>query len=113
MIHLDAGQLRTAVRVLMPTKIKTSAGFTETQMTDALGYDLYCQWVNVHGSEVLQAEQLGLRQKARLRCRYHAAITPTCIVRRGTADWEIISVDNVDERGHWMEITVARKAEAV
>lgn len=113
MIHLDAGKLRTAVRVLRPTKVKNSAGFSETQYADALGFDLYCQWVNAHGSEVLQAEQLGLQQKARLRCRYYTAIAPACIVRRGGADWDIISVDNVDEVGHWMEITVARKVETI
>ena len=48
-----------------------------------------------------------------VRCRYDSRITPTCLVRRGGEAWEIISIDNVDERGQWMELTVARMEDAV
>ena len=113
MIHLDAGQLRTPVTVLSVTKTKNANGFTETATADALGYTLYVQWRNAHGTEVLQAQELGLRDKATLRCRYDSRITPTCIVRKGGEDWEIVSIDNVDERGHWMELTVARLEDAI
>lgn len=113
MIHLDSGQLRTPVTVLAVTKAKNAAGFIETTTADALGFTLYVQWKNAHGTEVLQAQELGLRDKATLRCRYDARITPTCIVRKGGEEWEIISIDNVDERGHWMELTVTRTEDAV
>ena len=59
MIHLDAGQLRTPVTVLSVTKTKNANGFTETATADALGYTLYVQWRNAHGTEVLQAQELG------------------------------------------------------
>lgn len=113
MIHLDAGQLRTPVTVLTVTKTKNANGFNETSTADALGHTLYVQWKNAHGPEVLQAQELGLRDKATLRCRYDVRITPTCIVRKGGEDWEIVSIDNVDERGHWMELTVTRLEAAV
>lgn len=113
MIHLDAGQLRTPVTVISVTMTKNANGFNVPTEADALGYTLYVQWRNAHGTEVLQAQELGLRDKATLRCRYDSRITPTCIVRKGGEDWEIISIDNVDERGQWMELTVARLENAV
>ena len=113
MFNLDAGQLRTPVQVLAVTKVKNERGFTEVTTAEALGYPLYTQWKNAHGTEVLQAQELGLRAKATLRCRYDARITPTCIVRKGGEDWEIISVDNVEERRQWMELTVARMEDAI
>ena len=113
MIHVDAGQLRTPVTVIAVTMTKNANGFNVPAETDALGYTLYVQWRNAHGAEVLQAQELGLRDKATLRCRYDARITPTCLVRRGGEDWEIVSIDNVDERGQWMELTVSRMEDAV
>ena len=113
MIHVDAGQLRTPVTVISVTMTKNANGFNEPTETDALGYALYVQWRNAHGTEVLQAQELGLRDKATLRCRYDARIKPSCIVRRGGEDWEVISVDNVDERGQWMELTVTRMEDAL
>ena len=110
---LDAGALRTPVTVLAPTKTKNAAGFTEAALTDALGYTLYVQWKNAHGSEVLEHRELGLRDRATLRCRYDARIAPTCLIRKGGEDWEIVSIDNIGERGTWLELQVERKEAAV
>lgn len=112
MIHVDAGQLRTPVTVIAVTMTKNANGFNVPAETDALGYTLYVQWKNAHGTEVLQAQELGLRDRATLRCRADARIKPSCIVRRDGVDWEIVSVDNVDERGQWMELTVMRMENA-
>ena len=57
MFNLDAGQLRTPVQVLAVTKVKNERGFTEVTTADALGYPLYTQWKNAHGTEVLQAQE--------------------------------------------------------
>lgn len=110
---IDAGKLRTPVTVIAVTKVKNASGFTETLRGDALGYTLYVQWKNAHGSEVLQAQQLGLRDRATLRCRYDRRITPACLIRKDGEDWEIISIDDIEERGTWMEIQVQRMEEAI
>jgi len=110
---IDAGRLRTRVTVIGVTKVKNAAGFTEELTGDALGYPLYVEWRNAHGAEVLTQRELGLRDRATLRCRYDARITPACRIRKDGEDWEIVSVDKIEDRGTWMELQAERMEAAV
>ena len=51
MIHLDAGQLRTPVRVLHSSVTYTD-GFSTVETSDALGFPLYVQWIEAHGRDM-------------------------------------------------------------
>lgn len=75
---------------------------------------VHCKWVNAHGSEVFSSMQLQLREPATLTMRYSPRIDSTLLVyRRGDPrPYEIISVDNVEDRGKWLEIKVQRKGAA-
>ena len=122
---IDAGRLRTKVTVIGVTKVKNAAGYTEELTGDALGYPLYVEWRNAHGAEVLTQQELGLRDRATLRCRFDPRITPTCRIRKSRPtkpeeseqdaweDWEIVSIDNIEDRGTGMEIQVERMEAAV
>ena len=78
------------------------------------GKAIRCKWVNAHGSEVFVALQQLLREPATITCRYSAKINRTLEVQKGsdTELYEIISVDDVEERHKWMEIKVQRKEAA-
>lgn len=72
------------------------------------------KWVNTHGTEVFTAMQLKLREPATLTMRYSTLIKETLLVYKGNdkRPYEIISIDDVEERHRWLEIKVQRKVAA-
>jgi len=78
------------------------------------GVTVRVKWVNSHGSDVFTAQQDQLRQPATLTLRYSPVLDdPELIVYRAgdKTPYEIISVDNVEQRGRWLELTVRRMVE--
>lgn len=69
------------------------------------------KWVNAHGTDAYTSMQLQLREPATITCRYSPSITPDCIIYKAKDPnpYEIISIDNVEERSRWLEIKVQRK----
>ena len=72
------------------------------------------KWVNAHGTEVYQSMNLDLREPATLTGRYSSLITPQCrITKVGDPEpYEIISIDDVENRHQWLEIKVQRMVSA-
>lgn len=112
----NPGELNTPVYFFRYTRTLDDEGdYTDTPV-NVFGEGKYmpCKWVNAHGSEVFEAMQLQLREPATITCRYSAMIDRTLDVYRGTDPnpYEIISVDNVQNQGRWLEIKVQRKEAA-
>lgn len=114
----NAGELRTKVyfkQVVHGTD--DDAVTTEKEVnifgTDESGNDIpvRVKWVNAHGTDAFTAMQLKLREPATLTMRYSPKIKPDLVVYKGSdnAPFEIISIDNVEERCRWLEIKVQRK----
>jgi head-tail adaptor len=116
--YVNAGELITGIIIEDVAKVPDNTGhYTET-WTNIFGANAVtrCKWINAHGIEAVTDKQLGLGETATLQLRYSAKITPTCRVRK-TADkvaewWEVVSTDNINERGVWLEIKVKRKVAA-
>lgn len=109
-----AGELRTIIRVEQRT-ITTDAGYERREWQDLYPQEtLRCKWVNAHGIETFEAERLSLGEVATLTMRYRPEITPTCRVYKRGDDrpYEILSVNNVENRSIWLEIKVKRKVVA-
>ena len=72
------------------------------------------KWVNAHGTDSFVALQMKLREPATITCRYSPKIKVDQVVYRGDdpKPFEIISIDNVEERNQWLEIKVQRKVQA-
>lgn len=70
-----------------------------------------CKWENAYGRDVFEAHKAGLSEVATLTMRYTDKVTPTSRILRGTdpMPYEVISVNNVLDRGVWLEIKVHRK----
>lgn len=116
----NAGELRTLVCFRRVIKESDEEGCPrmreEPVFLDGQGRErpVHCKWVNAHGAEVFSAMQLQLREPATLTMRYSPKIDSTLLVyRRGDPrPYEIVSVDNVEERGKWLEVQVQRKGAA-
>lgn len=116
----SAGELRTLVYFRKVIKASGSKGYAQQReeyvFTDSSGREqaVHCKWVNAHGTEVLSAMQLQLREPATLTVRYTPRIDATMLVYKGRdpRPYEIISIDNVEEQGKWLEIKVQRKGAA-
>ena len=114
--YANAGELRTAVYFKRIERETDGEGFPVEREVNVFGEDKYVlgKWVNAHGSEAFTAMQLELREPATLTVRYSPLIKETLLVYKGndSAPYEVISVDNVEERNAWLEIKVQRKVAA-
>ena len=115
-----AGELQTVVYFRRVIKDTDEEGYPrqreEYVFTDRDGREqgIHCKWVNAHGTEVFSAMQLQIREPATLTMRYSPLISADMLVYKGMdpRPYEIISVNNVEDRGKWLEIKVQRKGAA-
>lgn len=112
----NPGELRTPVYIKSITRRVNENGYPVDTETNIFGSDvpIMCKWVNAHGSEAFTAMEMKLREPATLTCRYTPLINRQCIAYKGSdpVPYEIISIDNVEERNKWLEIKVQRREEA-
>lgn len=114
--YANAGELRTPVYFKSITRSTNENGYPEDTETNVFGAGnaVYCKWVNAHGTEVMTAMELDVKEPATITMRYSPLIVPTLIVYRGedVDPYEIISVDDVEQRHVWLEIKVRRRTPA-
>ena len=69
------------------------------------------KWVSVHGTEVFTAMQLELKEAATFTTRYSPKYQIQLIAyKAGEADpYEVISIDDVEDRHRWVEIKLGRR----
>jgi len=121
----DAGELRTAIRIVRPvhqrdrtgTPVYDEEGHPVTEMVNVFGCGQvrHCKWTNAWGSEVYAAEQAGALEPATLTMRFARCVTPDCLIYKGCdpRPYEVISIDDVDDRHQWLAIKVKRQVAAV
>lgn len=112
----NAGELRTPVFFMRVDRADDDEGYSAQQKANVFGPGkvVRVKWVNAHGSDAFIALQMKLREPATITCRYSPKITPELLVYRSSdpKPYEIISIDNVEERNQWLEIKVQRKVKA-
>ncbi|MBR0376112.1 MAG: head-tail adaptor protein [Firmicutes bacterium] len=112
----NAGELRTPVYFKRIERTTNEEGFSVEDEVNIFGEGVcsWVKWVNAHGSEVFTAMQLTLREPATLTVRYSPQINEKLLVYKGVdpAPFEVISIDNVEEKNVWLEIKVQRKVAA-
>ena len=123
----NAGELRTAVYFKVIARDYTEKGRPVEnevnlfgQAEDGKDIPVMCKWVNAHGTDVYAAMQLQLRDPATITTRYSPLLADeekarqTMIVYRGASatPYEVISVDDVEDRHVWLEIKVQRRVPA-
>lgn len=114
--YANAGDLRTPVYFKSVSRTIGENGYKTDTETNVFGDGIavYCKWVNAHGTEVMTAMELDVKEPATITMRYSPLIVPTLIVYRGgdVDPYEIISVDDVEQRHVWLEVKVRRRTQA-
>jgi SPP1 family predicted phage head-tail adaptor len=105
---INPGELRTKVTLESRT-VSTETGFQSPAWATIA--DVWARWTNAHGGEVWQAEAVGAEQPATLLMRYRSGVDTTCAVSLGGVRFEIVSIDDIQERHEYMEIKVRRMKE--
>ena len=118
----NPGELRTVVYFKRVKRRVDKSGVAKESEVNVFGKDsrrkdvpVMCKWVNAHGSEVWSNMQLKLRDPATLTARYSPLLDdPALIIYRvgDKSPYEVISIDNVEQRNAWLEIKVQRKVTA-
>lgn len=129
----NPGELRTPVIVEARISGINPNGYRNESWHNVFGEDQYLKvkWVNLHGSELLEAMSLQLKEPATLTSRFSPLVTETCRIlkksdeakrdrlkaegKKDEADglyFEVISLDDVEDRHEWLEIRVKRMVTA-
>ena len=111
--YANAGELRTPVKFIRIDRSKDADGYSVEVEVEVLKTN--CKWVNVHVAEVFTAMQQQLREPATITMRYSPLINQKLIIYKGTdaEPYEVISIDDIENRHRWLEIKVQRTSEAV
>lgn len=110
-----AGEMRTRIKVFdtpgQNALDKDGYPILEPVNVFGDGGSRMCKWVNAYGTEVYTAKQAGVTEPATLTMRYTPKVTPTCTIYKGTDPraYEVISVNDVEDRHAWLEVKVQRK----
>lgn len=101
---INPGELRTLVK-LERRAVSTAAGGFKTQTWSQVA-QVYGKWTNIHGGEVWTAEAVQARKPATLLIRYRSDVDLTWAVSLGGVRYQIVSIDNIRQRGEYMELAL-------
>ena len=107
----NPGELRTSIILKSRTVTTGTGGFPIPTWPTTIA-TVWAKWVNVHGQEAWIAQTAQAGQAATVTIRYRSDIDLTCAVFKGSDRWEIVSMDNIQERGEYLEMKVIRKRES-
>jgi SPP1 family predicted phage head-tail adaptor len=105
----NPGDLRTLITLKQRSITTNDGGFQMPAW--ATMRSLYAKWVNAHGSEVWTADAAGATAPATVTIRYQADVDTTCAVEKDGVLYEIISIDDIQNRHELMELKVKRLVE--
>lgn len=126
-----AGELRTKVVIQGETTAIHPSGYTQRAWESLFPGPVWCKWVNSHGTEVFDALRLELGEVVTLTMRYSPLVDIRCrVLHAGDAAavaaapeaareelarklaYSIISLDNVEDKGEYLEIKLRRRSPA-
>jgi head-tail adaptor len=110
------GEMRTSVFIEAYTETQDADGYPVKAWANVFGGGKrrHTKWVNAHGTEAYEAMRMELKEPATLTMRYSPLITPQCRIKKvgDTEPFEIISMNDVENRHEWLEIKVQRTVSA-
>lgn len=115
----QAGELRTRIYIRKTVKGTDAEGSAYVREESVFGPEepervWHCKWVNAYGTEAMTAMQFQIQEPATLTMRYSPLIRPDCLVYKlgDPVPYEIISVNDVEDRHRWLEVKIHRKEAA-
>lgn len=111
---VNPGELRTAV-LLAPRSVTTATGGFQSSTPDtSKQVSAWARWTNAHGSEVWAASAAGVSEAATVLIRYQSGIDTSWTISNdnGASWWEIVLLDNIQQRSEYIELKVKRMRSA-
>lgn len=107
---INPGELRTKVKLGTRTVATEAGGFRVGMVafTAITGGEVWARWQNVHGTEVWAAQSANVQEAATVLIRYRSDVDPTMGVQLGSNWYEIVSMDNIQNRNEFIELKVKR-----
>lgn len=103
---INPGELRTQITLQQRSVASDGGGFqVPTWSTIAT---VWARWTNVHGAEVWAAQTVQAEQPATVLIRYVSGLNTTCAVLKGSDQFEIVSIDDIQDRHEYLELKVQR-----
>ena len=100
----NPGELRTQVTVQNPTVTRNANGAQVPGWADVA--TVFAKWVNAHGPEVVTSDALKTVKRATVMIRYLASVTEKSAISKDAESWQVISVDDIQNRHEYMELVV-------
>jgi len=100
----NPGEMRTPVLFQNPTVSKDAGGAQVLSWSDL--DTAYVKIVNAHGQEAVGSEVLKSVQRSWWTRRYHASVTTKTSAVLDGQRWQVISVDDIQNRHEYMELVM-------
>lgn len=109
---INAGDLNARIRI--QRKVTSGSGSFKKEEWVDIGNELStdppryknAKWVGVHGSEAWIAESVQAERAATVTVRFDKRINEACRVLYGELVYKIVSVNDISQCHHWLEIKV-------
>jgi SPP1 family predicted phage head-tail adaptor len=106
---VNPGEMRTRITFQVPTVTKDAGGAqVKAYANVSTNPMVWARWVNAHGDEAVQSAALKSAQRATVTVRQRTDILTTWQVLKDNEAWQIISIDEVQDRNRWIELVVER-----
>jgi len=100
----NPGQLRLPITLLSPDIVMDAGGGQKKTYTTAAV--VFARWINVHGAEAWSDQARQASFPATVLIRYYAGITAAWALEKGGSRYEILSMDDIEERHEYLELRV-------
>lgn len=100
----NPGELRTKVLFQSPVITKDAGG---AQIVAHVDLDSpLVKWINAHGPEAVSSDAVKATRRATVTRRYHSGVSESSSIVKDGLRWQVISIDDIQERHEYMELVV-------
>jgi SPP1 family predicted phage head-tail adaptor len=100
----NPGELRTRVTIESAT-VTNDAGGAQRPVYTSQG-QVWSKWSNAHGPESIVDGALQGQARAAVTIRYRSDITISWAITKGAERYQILSIDDIQERHEYLEMQV-------
>lgn len=100
----NPGELNTKITLHSRSITSGAGGFQKPSLSE-IG-EVWAKWTNVHGQEAWVASSVQAKSAATVLIRYTNAIDATCVVEKESQFFEIVSLDDIQNRHEYIELKV-------